>query len=148
MTQLQSLDDAVIEFSQEIEIEAPPADVFEGMVHRLTVAHRSGPDGPLLPLELERRPGGRYFRNFGDDTGHVWGFVQSYRPPTLLEIVGPLFMSYAVSGHMIFRFEATGEGTRLSFRYSAFGLIQDDHRTGILAGYGSMLADVKKDMEA
>lgn len=148
MNQLQSLDQAVIEFSQEIEIEAPPADVFEGMLHRLTDAHRGGPDGPLLPLELERRPGGRYFRNLGEDTGHLWGFVQSYRPPTLLEIIGPLFMSYAVSGHMIFRFEAVGDGTLLSFRYSAFGLIEDGHRTGIMAGFAAMLADVKKNVEA
>ena len=148
MTQLQTFDEAVLEFSQEIEIEAPPADVFEGMVHRLTDQHRGGPDAPPLPLELERQPGGRWFRNLGDGSGHLWGFVQSYKPPNLLEIFGPMFMSYPVSGHMIIRFEAAGEGTRLSFRYSAFGLLQDDHRSGIKTGFASMLADVKEGVEA
>ena len=147
MTQLRSFDQAVLEFSQEIEIQAPPGDVFEGMVHRLTKGHTGGPDAPPLPLELERRPGGRWFRDLGNGSGHLWGFVQSYRPPTLLEISGPLFMSYAVSGHIIIRFEAVGERTRLSFRYSALGLLEDDHRTGIAAGFASMLADVKEGVE-
>ncbi len=148
MTQLQTLDQTILEFGQEIEIEAPLADVFEGMVHRLTDGHRGGPEAAPLPLELERKPGGRWFRDLGDGAGHLWGFVQSYKPPTLLEIFGPMFMSYPVSGHMIIRFEATGEGTRLSFRYSAFGLLQDDHRTGIKTGFASMLADVKESVEA
>ena len=148
MTQLRTFDQTVLELSQEIEIEAPPADVFEGMVHRLTDGHRGGPNAPPLPLELERRPGGRWFRDLGDGAGHLWGHVQSYRPPTLLEIAGPMFMSYAVAGHIIIRFEAAGEGTRLSFRYSAFGLLQDDHRTGLEAGFTSMLAGLKEDVEA
>ncbi len=148
MNQHQSLDQTILEFSQEIEIEAPPADVFEGMVHRLTDGHRGGPEASPLPLELERKPGGRWFRDLGNGTGHLWGFVQSYKPPTLLEIFGPMFMSYPVSGHMIIRCEVAGEGTRLSFRYSAFGLLQDDHRTGIKTHFASMLADLKESVEA
>ena len=146
MNQPQSLDQTILEFSQEIKIEAPLADVFEGMVHRLTDGHRGGPEA--LPLELERQPGGRWFRDLGNGTGHLWGFVQSYKPPTLLEIFGPMFMSYPVSGHMIIRFEVAGEGTRLSFRYSAFGLLQDDHRTGIKTEFASMLADLQESVEA
>jgi len=148
VTQWQTLDQTILDFSQEIRITAPLADVFDGMVYRLTDGHRGGPDAPPLPLELERRPGGRWFRNLGDGTGHLWGFVQSYRPPTLLEIFGPMFMSYPVSGHMIIRFEAAGDGTRLSFRYSAFGLLRDDHRTGIQTRFASLLADVKEGAEA
>ena len=75
MTHPKTLDQAVVDFSQEIEIEATPNEVFEGMVHRLTEGHRGGPDQPGLPLELERRPGGRWYRNLGDDTGHLWGLV-------------------------------------------------------------------------
>ncbi len=148
MTQLQTLDQAVLGFSQEIDIKASPADVFEGMVHQLTDRHQGGPENPSLPLEMERRPGGRWFRNLGGDSGHLWGFVQSYRPPTLLEIIGPMFMSYPVMGHMIIRFEAVGSGTRLSFSYSAFGMLRDDHKTGIERGFSSMLASVKENVES
>lgn len=148
VAELQSLDQAVLQLHQEIEIEAPPEDVFEGMIHRLTDGHRGGEDAPSLPLELERRPGGRWYRDLGDDAGHLWGFVQSYRPPTLLELFGPMFMSYPVSGHMIIRFASQGNGTRLSFQYAAFGLLQEDHRNGIRAGFGAMLASVKEDLES
>lgn len=148
MTQIQNVNDTIFEFSQEIEIKAPIEEVFEGMIHRLTAGNRRGTTAPGVPLRLERRPGGRWYRDLGDDTGHLWGFVQSYRPPTLLEIFGPMFMSYPVSGHLIIRFEPAGDGTRLSFRYSAFGLLQDDHRSGIQDGFTGLLADVKKGAEA
>ncbi|MCG8457807.1 MAG: SRPBCC domain-containing protein [Holophagales bacterium] len=148
MTELRTLDQTVLEIDQEIVIAASPADVFEGMVHQLTEGHTGGPDAPSLPLELERRPGGRWFRNLGNDSGHLWGLVQSYRPPTLLEIFGPMFMSYPVSGHMIIRFESEGEKTRLSFRYSAFGLLHEDHRAGLRSGFDSMLAAVESRLSA
>ena len=148
MHRLENLDQAIVEFSQEIDIDAPPADVYEGMLRHLTESHTGGPGAPPLPLELERRPGGRWFRNLGDETGHVWGIVQSYRPPTLLEIFGPMFMSYPVSGHLIVRFAEAGEGTRVSFRYSAFGLIQEDHRAGLQTGFATLLAGLKKNLEA
>lgn len=148
MTDLRSFDELTVDISQEIEIQAPPADVFEGMVHRLTDEHRGGTDGPAVPLQLERRPGGRWYRDLGDDLGHLWGFVQSYRPPTLLELFGPMFMSYPVMGHLIVRFEPAGQGTRLSFHYSALGLLREDHRTGLKSGFATMLADVKKKLES
>ena len=44
-------------------------------------------------MTLEPRPGGRWFRDLGDDNGHFWGHVQAIKRPTLLEITGPLFMS-------------------------------------------------------
>ena len=147
MATLQSLDQAILDFSQEIDIEATPEDVFEGIVHRLTEGHSGGPDHPPLPLELERRPGGRWYRNLGDDHGHLWGFVQSYKPPTLLELFGPLFMSYPVMGHIIIRVNEVGQGSRLSFHYSGFGLLQEDHKTGLKSGYASMLQEVKENVE-
>ncbi len=148
MSRLQTLDQTTVEFTQEIDIAAPQAEVFEGMIHRLTEGHTGGADAPRLPLTMERKPGGRWFRDLGADTGHLWGFVQSYRPPTLLELYGPMFMSYPVSGHMIIRFEAIGEGTRLLFQYSAFGLLEDSHRTGIKKGFASMLAAMQEDSKA
>ncbi len=147
MSQIQTLDQTILSFEQEIDIEATPEAVFEGMVRRLTFDHHGGPDGPPMPMELERRPGGRWFRNLGDDQGHLWGFVQSYRPPSLLELFGPMFMSYPVVGHLIIRFHAQEGGTRLNFRYGAFGLLQEDHRVGLKAGFGSLVQEVKADVE-
>ena len=148
MTHALTFEQAVIDFQQEIEIKAAPGDVFEGMLHRLSDEHVAGsPDHPL-PLTLERWAGGRWFRDLGDGSGHLWGFVQSIKPPTLVELFGPMFMSYPVMGHMIIRFQPEPEGTRLSFKYSAFGLIQDDHREGIQQGFAAMLADMQRRFES
>src|SRR6202040_911749 len=45
-----------------------------------------------MPMKLEAWPGGRWYRDLGDNNGHFWGVVQAIKRPTLLEITGPLFM--------------------------------------------------------
>jgi uncharacterized protein YndB with AHSA1/START domain len=42
-----------------------------------------------MPMVLEARPGGRWFRDLGGNDGHFWGLVQAIKRPTLLEITGP-----------------------------------------------------------
>ena len=61
------------------------------------------PDGTPLPMVIEPRPGGRWYRDLGGDNGHLWGFVQSIKRPTLLEIWGPLFMSTAATSNLLYR---------------------------------------------
>jgi hypothetical protein len=40
-----------------------------------------------LPMTIEPRPGGRWFRDLGGDNGHFWGHVQAISAP-LMEIQG------------------------------------------------------------
>ena len=56
-----------------------------------------------MPMKLEAWPGGRWYRDLGDDNGHFWGHVQAIKRPTLLEITGPLFMSYPVVSNLQYR---------------------------------------------
>ena len=147
MTTALTAEQTILEFDQEIEIEAAPAAVYEGMLHRLSDGHMGPPDQPL-PLKLERWAGGRWFRDLGDGNGHLWGLVQSIKPPTLIELFGPMFMSYPVSGHLIIRFAPVAGGTRLSFKYSAFGLILEDHRAGLMQGWSGMLTGLKAKLES
>lgn len=135
----------VLDVDQEIEIAAPVDKVFAGLLARLT-SNNVRPDGVPMPMVLEARPGGRWFRELEDDAGHLWGFVQVIKPPTLLEITGPMFMSYPVSGHVQFRLEATETGTRLSLRHRAFGLIEEEHTQGATAGWSSLLERVSGDL--
>ncbi len=85
-------------------------------------------------LKLEAWPGGRYFRDLGDNTGHLWGHVQVIKPPTLLEITGPMFMSYAVTSHVQYRLTEQGRGTKLVLTHRAFGEIDPEHRKGVHSG--------------
>jgi uncharacterized protein YndB with AHSA1/START domain len=136
------MEDLRIDIEQEMVIAAPMATVYESMIHQLTEGLTGENDAPLH-LELERKPGGRWFRNLGEGRGHVWGFVQSIREPDLIELNGPMFMSYPVNNHVIIRFEEAKSGTRLIFRHRAFGLLEKEHREGVVDGWNHMLEKVK-----
>jgi uncharacterized protein YndB with AHSA1/START domain len=92
-------------------------------------------DGKPMPMTIEPWPGGRWYRGSGDGDGHFWGHVQAIKRPTLLEITGPLFMSYPVVSNVQYRLSESDGGTLIKFRHSAFGLIQEDHRRGVTGGW-------------
>ena len=121
------------EFVREETIEAPIAIVFESILEELTEG--TMPDGTPMTRELEPWPGGRWFRDLGNNTGHLWGHVQVIKPPTLLEICGPLFMSYPATNHVQYRIAAEGSRTRLNFTHRSIGLFTDDHRAGMEKGW-------------
>jgi hypothetical protein len=100
------------------------------------------PDGKPFPMTLEARPGGRWFRDLGGDNGHLWGHVQSIKRPTLLEIYGPLFMSYPVVSNVQYRLKEVEGGTLIVFQHLAFGFIEDTHRQGVVAGWKPLLARI------
>jgi hypothetical protein len=129
--------DFTLEIEQHIEISAPLAQVFEGLLAQLSERNA------IMPLRLERWPGGRWFRDLGDGAGHLWGFVQVIKPPTLLELQGPLFMSYPVAGHVQVRLAEAVGGTRVTLRHRAFGLIAEEHRKGANQGWQKILSAVK-----
>ena len=139
-------EDLVLDIEQTLEIKAAPEKVFEGLIKHL--CNMEGEPGkPRLNLKLERKPGGRWFRDLGSDSGHLWGFVQSIKPPTLLEIFGPLMMSYPVAGHLIVRLTPIDKGTKLVFKNQVFGPIPADYRDGMAEGWGQMLDAMKSDVE-
>src|SRR5437879_2928779 len=66
------------------------------------------PGGKPFPMKIEAWPGGRWYRDLGDHSGHLWGHVQVIKPPTLLEICGPLMMSYPALNHLQYSLKAEG----------------------------------------
>jgi hypothetical protein len=122
------------EIKKEIEIAAPLEVAFEAMLEEL------GPEGQMMDgtsmsFKLEPWPGGRWYRDLGNKAGHLWGHVQVIKPPTLLEIWGPLMMSYPAVNHLQYRFTAQGSGTKLAFLHRAMGLIMPEHREGMPKGW-------------
>jgi len=49
-----------------------------------------------MPMKIAPWPGGRRYRELDDGNGRFWGHVQAIKRLTLLEISGPLFISYPV----------------------------------------------------
>lgn len=142
-----SLEDLTLIVTDEIRIDASLEDSFAALLEQMGPLNE-GPDGTAMPMTLEARPGGRWFRDLGGDNGHHWGHVQAIKRPALLEITGPLFMSYAVASNVQYRLAAAEGGTRLTLRHSLFGLISEDHRRGLTGGWTHMLAGVKSRAEA
>ena len=111
-----------LEVIKDEEIAAPIGIVFDAILEQMG-PQNVRPDGTPLPMKIETWPGGRWFRDLGDNTGHLWGHVQSIKPPTLLEIYGPLFMSAPAISQVQYRLTAEGKGTRLKFSHRAVGQI-------------------------
>jgi hypothetical protein len=106
------------------------------------------PDGKPLPMIIEPRPGGRWYRDLGGDNGHLWGFVQSIKRPVLLEIWGPLFMSNGAVSNLQYRLVETPEGTLLKFTHSLVGPFPEEHRAGLGGGWTALHARVRKAAES
>src|SRR5580692_1403638 len=109
------------EIIKQEEIAAPIEIVFETILEQMGPLN-STPEKPM-PMVLEAWPGGRWYRDLGNNTGHFWGTVQSIKPPTLLEICGPMFMSYPGVNHIAYRLKSDGKSTLLMLTHRAFGLI-------------------------
>jgi uncharacterized protein YndB with AHSA1/START domain len=93
-----------LEIVKEEEIAAPIDVVFETILEQMGPENEAPGTGPM-PMKLEAWPGGRWYRDLGDDAAHFWGNVQAIKPPTLLEICGPLFMSYPAISNVQYRSE-------------------------------------------
>ncbi len=121
-------------------IKAPIDITFEATLAEMGPESQM-PGGQPFAMKLEPWPGGRWFRDLGPSegyeghAGHLWGHVQVIKPPKLIEIRGPLFMSYPSVNFLRYRFTEEEGGTRLDFLHQAFGLIPADHREGVNEGW-------------
>ena len=142
-----ALENLTLNITQEIHVKASLETTFEALLEQLGPGN-AVTDGTPMPMKLEAWPGGRWFRDLGEGNGHFWGTVQAIKRPTLLEITGPLFMSYPVASNVQYRLSETDGGTLIKFRHAALGLIQDEHRKGVTGGWGTINERVRKAAEA
>ena len=132
-----SVEDLTINIVQEIHVKAPIDVTFASLLAELGPENVT-PEGTRMNFTLEAWPGGRWFRDLGNNNGHYWGTVQAIKRPTLLEITGPLFMSYPVSSNLQYRLSEEPGGTLIKFHHKAFGLIEDQHKQGVVKGWAHM----------
>jgi uncharacterized protein YndB with AHSA1/START domain len=132
-----------LEICKETEISAPIDIAFEAVLDVLGPQGQM-PGGKRFPMTIEPWPGGRWYRDLGSNSGHLWGHVQVIKPPTLLEICGPLMMSYPAVNHLQYRLKAEGGVTRLTFLHRAVGLILPEHRDGMPEGWKHWLECIRE----
>ncbi len=134
--------ESLLHIRQEIDINAPAPTVFAALLEQLGPGGESI-GGAAMRFRLEAWPGGRWWRDLGNGAGHLWGHVQVIKPPTLLEICGPLAMSYAAISHVQWRVTERAGGSRLALTHRAMGEITAEHRDGMPQGWMEMLEVVK-----
>ena len=142
-TTAPATDTPTIVITEEILVAASIETTFNSLLVQMGRQNET-PDGKPLPMILEPKPGGRWYRDLGGDNGHLWGFVQSIKRPALLEIWGPLFMSTAATSNLIYRLSETDGGTRIEFRHTVVGPVPDEFRERTGAGWSALHARVKR----
>ena len=143
----QTIEDLTLNITQEIHVRAPLDVTFAALLEQLG-PHNEVEEGTPMPMKIEPWPGGRWYRDLGDGNGYFWGHVQAIKRPTLLEISGPLFMSYPAVSNVQYRLTESNGETTIKFHHAALGLIQEDHRKGVSTGWSQIHERVRKQAEA
>lgn len=133
----EEVDNLRLRITQDIRVRASLAATFAALLEELGPASTSG-DGTPMNMKIEAWPGGRWYRDLGDNNGHFWGNVQAIKRPTLLELSGPLMMSYPVVNNVQYRLSQEGDETVIRFCHAGFGLISDEHRKGVTTGWNAI----------
>ena len=131
--------------TQEIHVQASLETTFEALLEQIGPENES--ERGKMPMKIEPWPGGRWYRDLGENNGHLWGHVQAIKRPTLLEITGPLFMSYGVVSNLQYRLSEENGETVIRFHHKAFGLIEDEHRRGVMPGWTNVNTRIKERAE-
>ena len=129
-----ALENMTLNITQEIHVRAPIDVTFAALLEQFG-PESTTMDGKPMNMKIEPWPGGRWFRDLGDSNGHFWGNVQAIKRPELLEICGPLFMSYPVISNIQYRLTEEPGGTLIKFHHAALGLIQEEHRQNVVKGW-------------
>ena len=131
--------------TKEIHVRASLENTFEALLEQI------GPENETpekkMPMSIEPWPGGRWFRDLGGNNGHYWATVQAIKRPELLELYGPLFMSFPVINNMQYRLTKIKDGTLITFRHTAFGFIPDEVREGITVGWENLWDRIQRAAE-
>jgi uncharacterized protein YndB with AHSA1/START domain len=135
-----------LNITEKIHVRSSPAATFAALLDEMG-PFNEGHNGTPMPMTLEPWPGGRWFRDLGDNKGHFWGQVQAIKPPALLEITGPLMMSFAVVSNLQYRLEEVEGGTLVTFRHSALGLFPEGYREALTQGMSQFFDRVRRRAE-
>jgi Activator of Hsp90 ATPase homolog 1-like protein len=142
----QTLENLTLTINQEIHVLAPLDITFAALLEQLGPGNET-PDGKSLSMIIEPWPGGRWYRDLGNNNGHFWANVQAIKRPTLLEFSGPLFASYPFVSNVQYRLAEKDGGTLITFRHTGFGLLEEQHREGVNRGWASIHERVRKAAE-
>ncbi len=147
MTAIASdIENLSLNVTEEIRVRSSLSATFAALLEEMGPSNVGQNDTPM-PMVLEPWPGGRWYRDLGDKNGHLWGHVQAIKQPTLLEIAGPLMMSFAVASNVQYRLKEVDGGTLITFRHTAIGLFPDGYLEALSQGWRKIFERVQRRVE-
>ena len=146
MQTAMSIENLTLSITQEMHVNASLEITFEALLEQIGPSNER-PDGTPMPLKIEPWPGGRWYRDLGDNNGHLWAHVQAIKRPTLLEFTGPIFASFPLVNNVQYRLKEVDGGTLIAFRHTALGLLTNQHKLEMPKGWASMHDRVRRQAE-
>jgi uncharacterized protein YndB with AHSA1/START domain len=141
-----AIENLSLNVTQEIHVGSSLNTAFAALLEEIGPSNE-GYNGTPMPMVLEPWPGGRWFRDLGENNGHLWGHVQAIKRPTLLEITGPLMMSFAVASNLQYRLKEVDGGTLITLRHTALGLFSDGYRDALSQGWPLLFDRIRRRVE-
>jgi uncharacterized protein YndB with AHSA1/START domain len=141
-----ALENLSLDITEEIRVRSSLTATFAALLEEMGPSNE-GHNGTPMPMTLEPWPGGRWFRELGDNNGHLWGHVQAIKRPTLLEITGPLMMSFAVASNLHYRLKEIDGGTLITLHHTALGLFPDGYRDALSQGWPLLFERLRRRVE-
>ena len=141
-----TIENLSLNIAEEIHVRSSLTATFAALLEEMGPSNE-GENNTPMPMVLEAWPGGRWFRDLGDNRGHLWGHVQAIKPPTLLEIAGPLMMSFAVASNLQYRLKEVDGGTLITLRHTALGLFPDGYREALSQGWPFLFDRLRRRVE-
>jgi uncharacterized protein YndB with AHSA1/START domain len=135
-----------LNITEEVRVRSSITATFAALLEEMGPSNQ-GQNSTPMPMTLEPWPGGRWFRDLGDNQGHFWGHVQAIKPPALLEITGPMMMSFAVASNLQYRLKEIEGGTVITLRHTALGLFPDGYRDALSQGWSLLFGRLKRRLE-
>jgi uncharacterized protein YndB with AHSA1/START domain len=141
-----ALENLSLDITEEIRVRSSLTATFAALLEEMGPSNE-GHNGTPMPMTLEPWPGGRWFRELGDNNGHLWGHVQAIKRPTLLEITGPMMMSFAVASNLQYRLKEIDGGTLITLHHTALGLFPDGYRDALSQGWPLLFERLRRRVE-
>lgn len=141
-----ALENLSLDITEEVRVRSSLPATFAALLEEMGPSNE-GHNGTPMPMTLEPWPGGRWFRELGDNNGHLWGHVQAIKRPTLLEITGPLMMSFAAVSNLQYRLTEIDGGTLITLHHTALGLFPDGYRDALSQGWPLLFERLRRRVE-
>lgn len=135
------------QIEQEIVINAPRNIVFESLTKDINEWWAFGTKGAQEKgiLHFEPKLGGRFYEDWGNGQGIIWGIVTFFKESDEIRLNGPIGeMKGAVNSNYSFKFEVKGSSTILKLSHQVVGLLDPEWEQNHRNGWNKLLNELFK----